>query len=178
MKTTPIAVLLTLLVLSACAPAVDPTAAPNPPAAPTPQAEATSTSLPTTGLSADETQQATQVVQGFGAKLQVVSLLSPTAAADIQAQYAGFVDPTLLQQWAADPSTAPGRVTSSPWPDRIEITSMDKTSPDQIDVKGNIIEVTSVEVNTGTAAATIPVEIGLQKNAQGKWWITTWKQQQ
>jgi len=52
---------------------------------------------------------------------------------------------------------------------------MEKTAENEMVVKGNIIEVTSVEVNSRGAAATIPVEITLQKDDQGKWWITGWK---
>src|SRR5581483_653321 len=53
-------------------------------------------------------------VEGFGSQLKMVSLLAPDAAAQIQTQYAAYVAPELLQTWAADPSNAPGRQTSSP----------------------------------------------------------------
>lgn len=173
------ATMLVLMILAACAPAALSTAAPSQPAqvvTPTQGGNSTQAPLPSTGLQADETRQVTAVVQGLGGKLQLVSLLSPTAAADIQAQYKDYVSSDLLTQWAADPSMAPGRLTSSPWPDHIDIASMAKDPTGAILVKGIIVEVTSVEANTGGAAATIPVEITLQKNAQGSWQITGWKQ--
>jgi len=125
-----------------------------------------------------EEQQVTVVVEGFGQKLQMVSLLSPSAANDIRTQYANYASPELLDQWASDPSQAPGRLTSSPWPERIEISSITKKSADEYEVLGNIIEVTSVEVNTGGAADTIPVQIDVKKDQQGNWLITDFKQGQ
>ena len=177
MKLTPIlALLITVLIVSACTPAAAPATGPGPQPASSSQGNATDpTQVPPAFSNPDEIQQIAEVVQGIGARLQQVSLLSPTAAEDIQTHYADFVAPALLDQWAAEPSQAPGRVTSSPWPDRIEIQSMEKTAENEMVVKGNIIEVTSVEVNSGGAAATIPVEITLQKDDQGKWWITGWK---
>ena len=59
------------------------------------------------------------VVEGLGSKLKLVALLSPTAAQDIQTQYAPYVAPDLLNQWANDLTQAPGKLTSSPWPERI-----------------------------------------------------------
>jgi len=126
--------------------------------------------------SPDEKTEIASVVTGFGQKLGQVSLLSPTAADDIRSEYAGYVSPALLDQWAADPLQAPGRVTSSPWPDHIEITSIDKIAAEEYQVTGNIIEVTSVEVGTGGAAATIPVRITLHEDSQGHWLITDLKQ--
>src|SRR5512138_2049880 len=62
------------------------------------------------------------LVENFGKRLQTVSLLAPDAAQELQKQYSGFVAPTLLERWISDTSKAPGRMVSSPWPDRIEIT--------------------------------------------------------
>ena len=44
-----------------------------------------------------------------------------TARREIQQTYTPFATAALLQQWRADPQHAPGRITSSPWPERIEI---------------------------------------------------------
>ncbi len=182
MKLTPIVILLaTILILSACAPATAGTrpateAVPGVDSQRLQTPESTVAGVVSSNPSGEEIQQVADVVQGLGGKLQQVSLLSPTAAEEIITQYAGYVSPDLLDQWAADPSKAPGRVTSSPWPDHIEITSMNSISADEIEVRGNIIELTSVEVNQGGVAATSPVEIVLQKNDQGKWWITGWTQ--
>ena len=135
---------------------------------------ACSPSTPTATV--DEKARVTAVVEGFGKKLASVSLLATTAAADIRAQYADYVAPALLDQWAGDPSQAPGRLTSSPWPDRIEIISITRVSAGEYAVTGSIVEVTSVEVNTGGAAAEIPLQLTLQKDDQSRWWITDLQQ--
>jgi hypothetical protein len=116
---------LLVLSLTACAPVLVST--PTAPAA-----------FPT-----DEEIEVRAVVEDFGRSLQNVSLLSPTAAEDIEQQYAQFVSPHLLQAWIADPSSAPGRLTSSPWPDHIEITKFELQSDGSYIVIGRIVEMTS-----------------------------------
>ena len=70
----------------------------------------------------------------------------------IEENYAEFVTPTLLEDWMKNPQKAPGRNLSSPWPDRIEILSIEKTVKNAFEVKGEVIEITSVEkVNGGIA---------------------------
>ncbi len=64
------------------------------------------------------------LVEDFGERMQKVSLLSPDAPDSIASEYRDFVSPALIALWQSDPSKAPGRTTSSPWPDRIEITQM------------------------------------------------------
>ena len=80
---------------------------------------------PSVGNQAEEAE-IRSVVVGFGKRLQLVSLQSPNASQEIEAQYGGFVASTLLEAWMGDISQAPGRIVSSPWPDRIEITSMEE----------------------------------------------------
>jgi hypothetical protein len=134
--------------------------------------------------SPEDTTQITVVVEAFGRRLQLVSLLSPTAADDIRSQYADYIAPTLLDQWAADPAHAPGRMTSSPWPDRIEISSLTKISTGLYAVSGEIVEVTSVEANptqqaagaTPAAAVEIPVQMTVEQDAAGAWKITSFQQ--
>ena len=48
-----------------------------------------------------------------------------------------------------DVSKAPGRVTSSPWPDHIEITRITPEEPDQYRVEGFVVEMTSQEAVQG-----------------------------
>ncbi len=115
----------------------------------------------------------TEVVEGFGQQLKTVSLLSPDAATEIQAQYAGYVSPALLQQWMAEPAQAPGRRVSSPWPDRIEISSLQRESADTYLVQGELIEVTSSEAGGEGTAARTPVTITVQK-LDGTWQITSY----
>jgi hypothetical protein len=107
------------------------------------------------------------VVENFGAKEKNVSLLSPTAASDIRAQYAGLVDPNLISVWAANPQNAPGRQTSSPWPDRIEVTSVLKNSDGTYAVTGNEIEATSTgDAGSRSVNATV-------SNIGGAWLISS-----
>ena len=119
----------------------------------------------------DEEAAVRDLVGNFGKRLQDVSLLSPDAVQEMQKQYAEFVSPALLETWTSDVSSAPGRTVSSPWPDRIEITTLAKEGSDKYVITGFVIEVTSVEVVNGGVAAKIPVRIAVQKS-QERWLIT------
>jgi len=122
-------------------------------------------------LTPAEESEVRAVVEEFGKELQFVSLQSPDAVEAIREMYSQYVSPVLLDQWISDLSQAPGRFVSSPWPDRIEITSITKTKPNEYSVTGYVVEVTSIEVYSGGAANKIPVRITLQKS-QGRWLIT------
>lgn len=106
------------------------------------------------------------LVEAFGGKLQAVSLQAPKDAVrkSMQENYGDFVFPALLAKWVSDPSIAPGRVTSSPWPDRIEIHSIKKLSEQAYEVKGEIIEITSVEKVKGGVAAKRPITLRVKKS--------------
>lgn len=123
-----------------------------------------------------EEKEIRSLVEGFGNRLAAVSLQSPIAAEEMKQQYAQFVSYDLLERWKNDPSTAPGRVVSSPWPDRIEITSLTKVSADRYMVNGYVVEVTSMEVVNGGVAAKIPAIIEVQKN-QGRWVIADYREE-
>lgn len=136
------------------------------------------TSMATQTGAGDEAEKAqiSELVENFGRRLQNVSLLAPDAAQQIQKQYAEFVSPALLETWMNDLSAAPGRMVSSPWPDRIEIAAFEKINADQYAVTGSMIEVTSTEVDSGEAANRIPVHILVEKT-QGRWLITEFAQE-
>lgn len=112
-----------------------------------------------------------QVVKDFGKRLKDVSTTAPPdiAAKSIRSAYDGLVDRPLIETWANAPADAPGRPVSSPWPDRIEVTSV-SDSKAEATVKGEIVEATS----TGEARR-VPVEIHLRKH-DGKWLITSFQQ--
>jgi hypothetical protein len=114
----------------------------------------------------------TQTVEGFGKKLQAVSLQSPNVSEEMTREYSQYVSPDLLGSWVSDPAHAPGRTVSSPWPDRIEISSVSQTSNGLYVVQGEIVEITSVELVSGGAANTIPVRITVQWNG-GRWQIVS-----
>jgi hypothetical protein len=97
----------------------------------------------------------TALVVKFGQQLKMVSLLAPaeTVKSDMDKYYGDLISPDLLSKWEAAPESAPGRMVSSPWPDRIEIQSVEKTEDNTFQVKGEIIEITSTEEpDTGVAA--------------------------
>jgi hypothetical protein len=94
-------------------------------------------------ISAETDRAIRERVVEFGTKLQLVSLLSPTVANDIEAEYSSYLTPELLAAWQADPSGALGRSTSSPWPERIEVVTVSPIGNNQFQVEGNVIEVTS-----------------------------------
>lgn len=105
------------------------------------------------------------IVESFGSKLQTVSLQAPKEilAKSMQENYGEIVSQVLIEEWINDPLKAPGRLTSSPWPDRIEILSIERLSKDEYEVKGDIIEITSVEKVNGGAAAKRPITIVVKK---------------
>ncbi|MGE5390951.1 MAG: hypothetical protein ACM3PE_07790 [Deltaproteobacteria bacterium] len=112
-------------------------------------------------------------VKGFGKQLSMVSLTAPTdtVAKDMMKYYSSYVSSQLINTWAKDPLKAPGRLTSSPWPDRIEIQSTTRVSADTYKVNGNIIEITSTEKTTGKAAAKRPITLQVKK-INNRWLIT------
>ena len=118
-----------------------------------------------------EQEQVRSAVTAFGQKLQMVSLTAPPEQArqQMQENYGELVTPELLAQWQNQPDSAPGRKVSSPWPDRIEIMSVEKTDG-KYAVKGEIIEITSVEKTSGGAAARQSIDLTLTKSGD-RWLI-------
>lgn len=148
-------VLLFSLSLLGCSPAQNSPPAQNNPA---PSAE-------------QEREQVKSAVTAFGQKLQMVSLTAPPEQVrqQISDNYGDLVTPDLLAQWQNQPDKAPGRAVSSPWPDRIEVMSIEKTDP-KYTVKGEIIEITSVEKTSGGAAARQSIDLTLIKSGD-RWLI-------
>jgi hypothetical protein len=129
-----------------------------------------------TPFKADQEAAVRGVVEDFGAQLRDVSLMAPKedAASEMQANYSPYVAAELLVQWENDPASAPGRLTSSPWPDRIDIRTVKKESDTRYRVEGDIVEVTNEGGGIGespTEAARRPVTITAERRG-GKWLIT------
>jgi hypothetical protein len=156
--------LLIFVSLAACTPPEQPAAVPV--------TEPTATAV---SSAAEETEVRT-LVASFGERLKLVSLLAPEAAKDLQKQYSEFVSAGLLETWMNDVANAPGRMVSSPWPDRIEITSLAKEGIDRYVIDGFIIEITSTEVGTDQAANKIPVRM-VAERSNGVWLITEYAEQ-
>ena len=112
------------------------------------------------------------LVKDFGDNLKMVSVLAPEDMVkdSIKEYYGEFVSPELLEQWLKDPAKALGRTTSSPWPEGIDILSVEKLSDTKYKVKGNIIQVTGVELTQGGIAASRPA-VFIIRNIDGKWLI-------
>jgi hypothetical protein len=115
------------------------------------------------------------VVEGFGKRLQDVSLQSLDAARQIETGYAQFVAPMKLREWMNQQSLPPGRVVSSPWPDAIEINAINKVTSGKYSVNGNLVMMTSMEVGTGRAAGKTPVQLTLER-IQDRWMITEYSE--
>ena len=111
-------------------------------------------------LTADEKSQITTLVEDFGKKLKSVDLLSPEEmiVQSIQQNYSPYLTANLLMKWTFDPFQAMGRFVSSPWPDRIEIDSMERIDDNTVKVKGYVIWVVS---GNGTLDVTDRVPIVL-----------------
>lgn len=116
--------------------------------------------------------QITTLVTNFGNYEKSISLQADPELlkSDIQQNYGTFVTDTLLQQWRADPTHAPGRLTSSPWPDRIEIDSITPQGAGY-SVSGHIVMMSS----TGKAGEVPVVMIVLNKD--GEWRIAAYQEQ-
>jgi len=114
-------------------------------------------------------EEINSLVEEFGRRLQQVSLLAPEEVLEdsMRKSYGEFVSPTLLEQWLKDPLKAPGRLTSSPWPDRIEILSTEKISEGAYEVKGEIIEITGA---SDEIVEKKPITLVVEK-VDGKWLI-------
>lgn len=113
------------------------------------------------------------LVKNFGSKLQAVSLQAPKEIVNksIQDNYGDFVSPALLVKWQNNPENAPGRMVSSPWPDRIEILAIEKLEEGMYKVRGEIIEITSEEKVNGGFAAKRPITLDVTKTGN-RWLIS------
>jgi len=122
----------------------------------------------------DEKEEVTALVETFGSKLKEVSLSAPgeIVSQEMETIYAPFVSSTFLLNLTNDPTRAPGRDVSSPWPEKIEIISMEKLDSHTIQVKGKIILMTSVEMTQGGNAGETPIMLWARNtNAKGAWLI-------
>jgi hypothetical protein len=113
------------------------------------------------------------VVERLGERMKDISLLGPDSVVrlEIRDAYGQLVVPELLDVWRADPVNAPGRLVSSPWPDRIDIRSVTGASPGECRVEGDVVYVTSAD--TGAADRREDVVISV-RNADG-WRITAYE---
>lgn len=85
----------------------------------------------------------------FTEQLQHVSTTADAeeVKAAINQYYAPYITPELLTEWLADPASAPGRDTSSPWPDRLFIKSITEQGKSFL-INADVLYVTSKEVES------------------------------
>lgn len=126
------------------------------------------TQIPQTQEDRDKTE-IMSVVESFGRSQQEVSVLSPQAASDIEEEYGAYVSGDLLAEWKSDPENAPGRQTSNPYPDSIDITYVTRISDGAYLVQGELVERTS----DGMLGDRTSVEMTVEKR-DGQWRITSW----
>src|SRR5690606_31577422 len=104
---------------------------------------------------------AAAAVRRLGERMKEVSLLAPDSlvAAGIREAYAPLVTPELLALWLSDPRRAPGREVSSPWPERIDVLSVEAAGEGACRVEGEVVLMTSAEAAGGGEAARSPVTL-------------------
>lgn len=120
-----------------------------------------------------ERNEITKLVQSFGEQLKMVSLLAPeeTLKETMNKYYGDYVSQGLIEEWLKNPESAPGKLTSSPWPGRIDVLSVESIGDKKYEVKGNIVEFTSVEMVDGEIAAKREITLKIS-NLDNKWVIT------
>lgn len=108
-------------------------------------------------------------IERFGERLSRVSLLAPRdeLRTRIRAEYGPLVTPALLAEWLADPSQAPGRAVSSPWPARISVSQARRVSADEYEMTGHVVEVANAADGGTTTVARIPVRVQLLRVGNG-----------
>lgn len=113
------------------------------------------------------------IVKGFGEKLRMVSLTAPEDVIkdSMEEHYCGFISSGLIEEWKNDTQNAPGRVTSSPWPERIEIIETKRISEYEYEVKGEIIEVATIDVNNNWIVGKQTITLSIEKE-NDSWLIT------
>ncbi len=110
----------------------------------------------------DRTAEAQGVVETFGSAMQNVPLLAEGEVLDdaFDTHYGALVAPELLSSWKQDPQSAPGRLVSSPAPERIEVSSVARTESGGYQFEANVIETAQ-----GIEASRYPVSITVEERA-------------
>lgn len=112
------------------------------------------------------------IVKEFGSKLKNVSLLAPKIVVEnsMKDNYSNLVRKELIENWVKNPLEAPGRLTSSPWPDKIEVINIKEMTKYSYEVRGYIAETTSIDKQDNSITSTIPITI-IVKNINNNWLI-------
>lgn len=124
---------------------------------------------------ASRTKDIQELVHTFGSQMQHVPLLGTREELTqaMEEHYGALVtSPVLIAEWVADaledPSQVPGRLTTSPTPLNIRITSIEDLSPYTARVTGEIEEVTG----DGAVVDTQPITLLVEKRGdRGDQWF-------
>lgn len=127
-------------------------------------------------VSTDPEAAVRAVVLEFGTKLNTVSLMAPAeqVITAIRQNYGPYISEGLMTGFTQNPMLAPGRMTSSPWPDRIEIRAVELQEDGAYDVQGMVIEVTSADPEKTASSYPIALKLRLQDS---RWVITGFSKQ-
>jgi hypothetical protein len=122
---------------------------------------------------AKDKKEITEQVTDFGKQLQKVNLLESRTKVGLSLtnNYTPYITQELLASWIYDPTKAPGRTVSSPWPDSIVIDSISKIGPDAYKVNAKVLFKTSKEMTSGGSSHQEPVTLTLKK--AGVIWLIT-----
>jgi hypothetical protein len=128
---------------------------------------------------ADRKQVVTTVVTEFGRRLRMVALLAPKEqmTKSMDEAYSGLVAAGLLATWKSNPEKAPGKRTSSPSPERIDISSITTKGHDAYVVKGKVILLTAQERREGGVFQANPVTMTVSQQ-NGRWVITAFEEKE
>lgn len=123
---------------------------------------------------ASQQRAAEEIIARFGSRMKMVSLLAPDSAvaAAVREAYGELVTRELLSTWMEQPTLAPGRRVSSPWPARIEVETVRQLADNLIEVTGDVVYVTSVERSQEGSDATEPVRLRVTRRPDGSWRIS------
>ena len=114
-----------------------------------------------------------QVVGEFGARLKDVGLSDPKQEDIITAvdfNLKRLITNRLYQEFVQDTSRIPGRAASSPWPEGIEIVSVQRLDNGSYTMVGNRIMMDSNELAHGGNAGETNITLTLKK-VNGTWLI-------
>jgi hypothetical protein len=128
-------------------------------------------------VSTRDREAVTMVVTEFGKRLRMVAVLAPkeAAAKAMEEAYSGLVAPDLLAAWKQDPKRAPGKRTSSPSPERIDISAIKAKGQGAYAVAGKVILLTAQERRQGGVFQANPVAMTVAQR-HGKWVISAYRE--
>jgi hypothetical protein len=113
-----------------------------------------------------------QVVGEFGARLKdvVITTSDQDMMTAVDVNLKQLVTDRLYQVFVQDKARIPGRYVSSPWPERIEINSVQMLDSGSCTLHGNQVLMTSDNVAHGGNAGEEPITLTLKK-VNGTWLI-------